>query len=95
MNDDYCRIIRLTRPVSMYLKYPKPVFLDKDGNVQNSSLFNDNIQPWLSTGGNGQSIDQSAVPHYGFKYFLDNANFAGNATVRVFVKLYVKLKEQD
>lgn len=95
MNDDYCRIIRLTRPVSMYLKYPKPVFLDKDQNVQNSALFNDNIQPWLSTGGNAQTIDQSNVAHYGFKYFLDNANFAGNATVRVFVKLYVKLKEQD
>lgn len=99
LNDDGVRMIRLTRPVSMYMKYPKPLFEETDisGNVKPYpiGLFNNNIQPWLSTGGNSQIVNQSGTYHNGFRYFLDNANFAGSATVRVFYTLYIKLKEQD
>lgn len=98
INDDGVRIIRLNRPVSMYLKYPKPLFEQTDSSgmtVYPIGLFNNNVQPWLSTGGNNQLVDQSGTVHNGFRYWLDNDNFAGNATVRVFHTLYVKLKEQD
>lgn len=98
INDDGVRIIRLSRPVSMYLKYPKPLFQADVATEMTTfpiGLFNNNVQPWLSTGGNNQLVDQSGTFHNGFRYWLDNTNFAGNATVRVFHTLYLKFKEQD
>ena len=36
------------------------------------------------------SADQTDVPHYGWKYYLDNA---ANNSIRVFIRLYVEFKE--
>lgn len=98
LNDDGVKIIRFTRPVSFYIKNPKADIFDKDGNSL-PFQFNSTskaLQPWLTTGGNQQTVNQSALKHYGFRYFVDNnGNLAQPVAWQIFVKLYVSFKEQD
>lgn len=98
LNDDGVKIIRFTKPVSFYLKNPKPDIRDSVGNnlpfQLNSTLSA--LQPWLTTGGNSQLIDQSTVKYYGLRWFVDNVyNSAQPFTFKTHIKLYVSCKEQD
>lgn len=98
LNDDGCKAIRFTKPVSFYVKNPKGLILDSAGNslpfqFDSSKAY---LQPWLTTGGNSQTINQSTVKHYGLRYLLDNTlNTAQPFVFQVIVKLYFSCKEQD
>lgn len=98
LNDDGVRIIRFTKPVTLYLKNPKADILDADGKSI-PFQFNSSskaLQPWLTTGGNLQTVSQEFIKHYGFRYFVDNTmNTAQPFTWTTYVKLYFTMKEQD
>lgn len=97
LNDDGVKIIRVNKPVTMFLRNPKAEIKDADG----SSLpfqFNSSkamLQPWLTTGGNGQAIDQSALNHFGYRWYLDNTSSNTALSIQVFVTYYFSCKEQD
>lgn len=103
LNDDGVRIIRLSKPVSLFLKNPKPSLIapTTDGLVQSFMpiQFNSSskaLQPWLTTGGNSQAVDQSAIPYFGWRWWLDNvSNTTIPVSVRVYHTLYFSMKEQD
>jgi len=98
LNDDGVKIIRFTKPVSFYLKNPKADILDATG-AQVPFQFNSSstgLQPWLTTGGNSQTISQAGLKHYGYRYYVDNSmNTAQPFSWQIYVKLYASLKEQD
>lgn len=98
LNDDGVKIIRFTKPVSFWLKNPKADIKDSKGDTI-PFQFNSGskaLQPWLTTGGNAQVIDQSATQHYGFRYWVDNSQSMNTPCLfQTFVKLYVSFKEQD
>lgn len=93
INDDGCKIIRFSRPASFYLSNPKPNVVDNTGD-QLPFQFNVRQQPWLTTGGNAQTIDQSAVKHYGHRYAIANSASV-ETVVQVYAKFYFEMKEQD
>lgn len=93
LNDDGCRVIRLERKINLYLKNPAPQILDGAGTgvpIQTNGLH----RLWLTTGGNGQTVDQSGVNHFGFRWVLENLNTNG-VSVQVYATYYFKCKEQD
>lgn len=96
LNDDGVRTFRMDKPVSLYLKSPKPDVKTSDGTTSLPMQFGTSrkFQPWLSTGGNGQTIDQSGVQHYGYRWLIDNQSGCPLDT-QVFVTLYFQCKEQD
>lgn len=97
LNDDGVKIIRLNKPITMFLKNPKAEIKDVSGNSLpfqfNSS--SKSLQPWLTTGGNSQSVDQSTVNHYGFRYWLDNTLCGSPINIDVFTTYYFSMKEQN
>lgn len=102
LNDDGCKVIRLSRPINMYLGNPKPLILDTspDGTIttQASWQFNSSskaLQPWLPTGGNGQTKDASSWKHYGFRYWIDNTQSTVPVTLLVYATYYFSMKEAD
>lgn len=96
LNDDGVRTIRMDKPFSVYLKAPKPDVKLPDGATSVPMQFSARrmLQPWLTTGGNGQNIDQSGVNHYGFRWLIDNQAGVG-VNAQVFATLYFQCKEQD
>lgn len=98
LNDDGVKIIRFTKPVSFYLPNPKADIKDSDGKSI-PMQFNSSskaLQPWLTTGGNSQTVDQSGVKHFGYRYYVDNSpNTAQPFNWNIYVKLYASFKEQD
>lgn len=98
LNDDGVKIIRFTKPVSFYLKNPKADIQDASGSSvpMQFNASSKALQPWLTTGGNNQTIAQDTLKHYGFRYFVDNViNTAQPFQWAVYVKLYFSMKEQD
>lgn len=99
LNDDGVRIIRPTRPFTFYLKNPNARITNKDGSdipIINNSGYGARSRPWLTTGGNSQVVDQSAVPHYGLRWLLDDRwNPATSIEMQTFVCVYFMTKEQD
>lgn len=96
LNDDGCRIIRLERPYKTYLKSPKPLILDSTGaaNLPLQLGTKSSQQFWLTTGGNSQTINQSNIEHFGFRWA--GINQAPNAlVVQVYATYYFAMKEQD
>lgn len=93
LNDDGCKVIRLNKPTSFYLSNPKPLITDTRGD-QMPFQFNVGTQPWLTTGGNSQYVNQITVPHYGHRIVLTN-NAAADLVIQLYVKYYFELKEQD
>lgn len=100
LNDDGCRVYQGNRQINIKIKMPKPSLstYNEDGSVkdlipvQGSLLTNF----WLSTGGNAAKIDQENVPHYGFRYYVDNTNASGNSVLfKVYATYYCSFKEQD
>lgn len=101
LNTDGLTIKRLERPFNKYVKAPVPIvsWTDASGVVSQQTIINNNSasqRQWLTTGGNTQKIDQSASPHYGLRYLLDNQyNTDYNLQFRVFACFYFIMKEQD
>lgn len=97
LNDDGVKVIRLTRPINLYLKSPKALLSGGNGLESLPLQFGTGraFQPWLTTGGNQQTVSQIAVPHYGFRWLLNNG--VGNFTVvcDVYATYYFAMKEQD
>lgn len=103
LNDDTCKMYRMDKPLSWYVKSPKvdnTISWTVQG-TQYTAPFNlqfgtsKKFQPWLTTGGNGQSLDQSQLNHYGIRWALDNSQCSSVIGVEVFVTLYFTMKEQD
>lgn len=93
INDDGCKIIRFSKPQSFYLSNPKPSILADTGATV-PLQFNVKTQPWLTTGGNAQTIDQSAVKHYGHRWAITNSS-SNDLVIQVYAKFYFEMKEQD
>lgn len=102
LNDDTCKSYRLDKPISWFVKCPKPdmsISFDIGGTQyvgpQQWQLgVATKYQPWLTTGGNNQSLDQSARAHYGVRWVVDNFN-SFPVDVDVYATLYFQMKEQD
>lgn len=94
VNDDGVRVIRLERPTTLTLKYPRPAVVDASGNAIQYGIMPNFLSQWLTTGGNAQSLNQSDVPYYGFRWFCENNNSTA-FTPRIVVKLFISLKERD
>lgn len=102
LNDDTCRIHRcdtLLGKGGIYVKCPKPdMSVAIEGGVVTQQWnygVSKKFQPWLTTGGNGQALDQSGVNHYGLRWYLENLSSAQLQTVQVFATIYFSMKEQD
>lgn len=101
LNTDALSIKRLERPFNKYVKAPVPIITWTDASgvsTQQTDIKNNNSnsRSWLTTGGNAQKLDQSASPHYGLRYLLDNQyNTSYNLQFRVFACFYFIMKEQD
>lgn len=93
LNDDGCKIVRLTKPFSRFISRPKPDLRDEAGQRM-PFQFNIADQPWLTTGGNSQIIDQSNVEHYGFRYAITN-NSSVDMVIQVYATYYFQMKEMD
>jgi len=94
LNDDGIKMVRLDKKVSFFLKNPAPQILDGAGTgvpIQTNGLH----RLWLTTGGNGQTVDQSQVNHFGYRYVLQNQFNTNGLSVQIFATYYLKLKEQD
>lgn len=99
LNDDGCKVIRLTRPVNLYLRSPKPDVKATSAGAEVADIplqFNvgSKWQPWLTTGGNSQVINQSGVHHHGFRYLINN-ECAFDCVLDTYITLYFCMKEQD
>lgn len=95
LNDDTCRIIRVTRPINLYLSCPKPDITNEGGNIPLQFGVSKKFQPWLTTGGNLQTVNQENTSHYGFRWLLANGNGLHEADLDVYVTYYFTMKEQD
>lgn len=93
LNDDGCRIIRLERKTNIFLKNPAPQLLDA-ASVGMPIQTNGNTRLWLTTGGNGQLVDQTNVVHFGHRWAISNLSTNG-VDVDVYATYYFKMKEQD
>lgn len=97
LNDDGVKSILLNKPITLWLKSPKPDITtggETPSPVPMQFGVASKFQPWLTTGGNGQLQNQSGVPHYGFRWALDN-QASVPCEAQVFITLYFKMKEQD
>lgn len=108
LNDDGIRIHRadqLQGKGGIYIKSPKPDMsaVVTVGGVPTGGIVTtqwnlgvgSSKQYWLTTGGNAQGLDQSAVNHFGLRYLLDNSGNATAQDVLVYATLYFSMKEQD
>lgn len=94
VNDDGVRIVRLDRPRSFYLSRPKPRIQLGDANIEMPVQYNVGVQPWLTTGGNSQVINQSGVTHYGHRWAIWNEG-PYNASFHIVAEYSLAFKEQD
>lgn len=94
LNDDGCRIIRLEKPVSFTLNAPAPRIVDGAGTGVPIQT-NTSIKFWLSTGGNGQIVDQSGVEYFGHRWYIDNTSNVAGVSLQVFATYYFEMKELD
>lgn len=100
LNDDGVRTFQVSKPITLWLKSPKANIVTEapEGGAPLDMPFQFGVgskwQPWLTTGGNSQLIDQSGLAHYGFRYALSNPGGVP-VTMNTFVTYYITLKEQD
>nr|WPR18769.1 MAG: capsid protein [Chemarfal virus 119] len=97
INDDGVKIIQVSRPLSFYINNPKPDLRTAGGDALGLQ-FNSRrkaLQPWLTTGGNLQTVDQSLTKHYGFRWALENTPLQYDCVLDVYATYYFSMKEQD
>lgn len=97
LNDDGVKIIRMTKPINLYIRAPKPRVFTSAGTDEIPLQFNvgSKWQPWLTTGGNGQVVDQSGTEHYGFRWYISNGVGNFEQVFDVYATYYFAMKEQD
>lgn len=100
LNDDGCKVYQCNRQINLNLKMPKPSLstYNEDQSVKDLIPIQGSLLTnfWLSTGGNAAKIDQENVPHFGFRFYIDNNNAAGQSvTFKVYATYYLSFKEQD
>lgn len=93
LNDDGCKVLRLDRPRTFVLSRPKPSILDSEGQMV-PFQFNVGMQPWLTTGGNLQIINQEQVAHYGHRWAILNQG-PFECVFQVIAEYTICFKEQD
>lgn len=93
LNDDGVKSYALKNKVSFYLKSPSPRLLD-GASVGVPVQTNINTRLWLTTGGNGQLVDQSGVEYFGHRFAIENPNSFG-VFIKVYATYYFKMKEMD
>lgn len=97
VNDDGVKILRLDRPRSFFITRPKPAITT---TVDGSTFYpipvqyNVGVQPWLTTGGNSQVINQSATPHYGHRWAIWNEG-PYDVSFHIVAEYSLAFKEQD
>ena len=95
LNDDQVQVVRLDKVHTFKLSYPKPQLQDRTGTLFDWQLQPGKAgQPWLSTGGNG-GVDQTAIEHFGFRWYLDNSPNPFVWSNNVIITLHFSMKEQD
>lgn len=100
LNDDGCKIIRVTKPINLFLKSPKPDVLMSvgEGQPQQEIPLQFNVgskyQPWLVTGGINQRINQSGTKHYGYRWLINNPS-PTECVFDVYTTYYFACKERD
>lgn len=103
LNDDGAKIVRLDTPCSFSIKYPKPetsVYAPPGGggavigDLEMQFKPSADFQPWLSTGGNGATVDQSLLAHHGFRWAISNPG-AVPINYTVYATYHFSCKEQD
>lgn len=95
LNDDGCKIIRVTKPITLYVPSPKPDITNAGGNIPFQFGTGKKWQPWLTTGGNSQTVNQENVSHYGLRWWLANGNGSHEVDLDVYLTYYFTMKEQD
>lgn len=108
LNDDGVKVHRMDNlkgSGGIYIKCPKPdmTSLVVSGGVPTGATVptqwnygeSKRFQPWLTTGGNNQTVDQSNVNHYGLRYYIENLSNSQDQILQVFATLYFSMKEQD
>lgn len=95
MNDDQCKIIRVERPINLYLSNPKPDITNEGGNIPFQFGVSKRFQPWLTTGGGSQTVNQENTTHYGYRWWLANGNGNYQCVLDVYVTYYFTMKEQN
>lgn len=105
INDDTCKVFRLGgyNKIDWYVKCPKPDMTltysvgETNYTIPQNWQFGQKkaFQPWLTTGGNAQVLDQSGTNHYGIRYYVENLGTGISQVVQVFATLYFSMKEQD
>lgn len=95
LNDDGVKIIRVQNPINLYLSNPKPDITNEGGNIPFQFGVSKRFQPWLTTGGGSQTVDQENVTHYGFRWWMANGNGNYQAVLDVYVTYYFTMKEQN
>lgn len=95
LNDDGCKIIRMSRPINLWLSCPKPDITNEGGNIPFQFGVGKKFQPWLTTGGGNQTVDQENVSHYGHRWWLANGNGNYQVVLDVYVTYYFTMKEQN
>lgn len=100
LNDDGVKIFQVSKPITLYLKSPKANIVTEapEGgtplDVPMQWGVGSKWQPWLTTGGGNQLIDQGALAHYGYRWAMSNPGGL-DVSLNVFVTYYITLKEQD
>lgn len=93
LNDDGCKVMRLDKPRSFVLTRPKALILDADGTSV-PFQFNLGMQPWLTTGGNAQTLSQENVNHFGHRWAILNQG-PFEAVFQVIAEYSFAMKERD
>jgi len=95
LNDDGVKIIRVTRPMNFYIPCPKPDITNEGGNIPFQFGVSKKFQPWLTTGGNSQTVNQENVTHYGLRWYMENGSGNHEVVVDCYLTYYFTMKEQN
>lgn len=97
LNDDGVMVLMMDRPRTVSIWQPRAQIADaKTGPLPpNRGVFADNVQEWLSTGGNEQTVDQTPSQYFGFRWWVDNTQNGGGFTPTIIATYHVSFKERD
>lgn len=95
LNDDGCRVISMSRPVTFTIYKPRPEVVDQSGNSINYGILPNKVTQWLSTGGNGQKVDQTNVNYFGYRWWVDNTPNSAPFIPTIIYTIHFSMKERD
>lgn len=95
LNDDGSMVFMMDKPKTLSLYQPRVDASGFDGKLLNIPILANSVQSWLSTGGNDQTVDQSNLLHYGFRWWVDNTQNGGPFIPTIIVTYHLTFKERD